>query len=41
MTTPTNDDEPSGAYPTPLLDYEAANPGREPQLPLIVENAAE
>jgi amidophosphoribosyltransferase len=31
----------TGAYPTPLFDYDAANPDREGQLPLITENAAE
>ncbi|MGQ0531477.1 MAG: amidophosphoribosyltransferase [Caulobacteraceae bacterium] len=31
----------TGAYPTPLLDHEAGRAGRETQLPLITENAAE
>jgi amidophosphoribosyltransferase len=31
----------TGDYPTPLLDYHAGRAGRETQLPLIVENAAE
>ncbi len=31
----------TGNYPTPLFDYDAANPSHEGQLPLITENAAE
>jgi amidophosphoribosyltransferase len=31
----------TGAYPTPLLDYDNGRASREDQLPLITENAAE